>query len=240
MKLLKFNTYEEMSKAAADIIADVMNSKEESVLGLATGSTPIGMYNCLVEMNKAGKIDFSKVKSVNLDEYYPISPDNRQSYRYFMNENLFDRVNIDKKNTNVPDGSATDPDAECKRYEALIDSLGGIDVQVLGIGQNGHVGFNEPDTFLYRDTHMTGLTESTINANSRFFTADEVIPTKALTMGMGSIFKAKKIIILANGAAKRDAVATLLSGNVTTECPASLLNLHPDVTLLCDTAALGE
>lgn len=240
MKVLVFDSYDEMSVAAADIIADVVKNKPEGVLGLATGSTPVGMYNCLAEMCKAGELDFSNIKTVNLDEYYPISPDNRQSYRYFMNENLFSKININIDNTNVPAGDAKDPDLECQRYEKLIDSLGGIDVQVLGIGQNGHIGFNEPEENLYSNTHVTALTESTMQANARFFSEDEVMPDKALTMGMGSIFKADKILVLANGKAKRDAVRKLVSGRITTSCPVTLLNLHKDVTLICDKEALGE
>lgn len=240
MKVLVFNSYEEMSIAAANIVADVVKSKPDAILGLATGSTPVGMYNCLADMYNAGELDFSCVKSVNLDEYYPISPDNRQSYRYFMNKNLFDKINIKLENTNVPAGDAEDPDIECQRYEKLIDSLGGIDVQILGIGQNGHIGFNEPEEKLYSDTHVTELTESTMQANARFFSEDEIMPDKALTMGMGSIFKADKILVLANGKAKRDAVAKLVSGRITTSCPVTLLNLHKDVTLICDKEAFGE
>ena len=238
MKVLIFDTYEEMSRAAADIMAEVIVEKPCGVLGLATGSTPVGMYNCLAEKCAAGEIDFSNIKSVNLDEYYPISPDNRQSYRYFMNENLFSKVNIKLENTRVPAGDAKDPEVECAQYEKYIDSLGGIDIQILGIGQNGHIGFNEPDSFLYRDTHVTGLTESTMQANARFFSEGEVMPTKALTMGMGSIFKARKIIVMANGVAKRDALNKLLSGKITTDCPVTFLNLHPDVTVICDKLAI--
>ena len=240
MKVLVFESYEEMSRAAADIMADVVKSKPDGVLCLATGSTPVGMYNCLADMCKSGELDFSNVKTVNLDEYYPISPDNRQSYRYFMNENLFSKININIDNTNVPAGNAEDADLECQRYEKLIDSLGGIDIQVLGIGQNGHIGFNEPEEKLYSETHVTGLTESTMQANARFFSEDEVMPDKALTMGMGSIFKADKILVLANGKSKRDAVNQLVSGRITTSCPVTLLNLHKDVTLICDKEALGE
>ena len=240
MKVLVFDNYNEMSVAAANIIADVVRAKPDGVLGLATGSTPVGMYNCLADMCKNGELDFSDIKSVNLDEYYPISPDNRQSYRYFMNHNLFYHININLENTNVPAGDAADADAECERYEKLIDSLGGIDVQVLGIGQNGHIGFNEPEEKLYSDTHVTALTESTMQANARFFSEDEIMPDKALTMGMGSIFKADKILVLANGKSKRDAVKQLVSGRITTSCPVTLLNLHKDVTLICDKEALGE
>lgn len=240
MKILKFATYDEMSAAAADIIAKQISIKKDSVLGLATGSTPVGMYKKLVEMNKSGMIDFSNIKTVNLDEYYPISPENKQSYRYFMNENLFDHVNINKENTYVPNGEAEDADAACEEHERIIKSLGGVDIQVLGIGQNGHIGFNEPEENLSLYTHKTGLTESTIAANSRFFSEGEVMPTSALTMGIGTIFGAKKIILLINGKNKREALHQLFTDKVTTSCPATLLKLHPNVIVLCDSEAYGE
>lgn len=240
MKILKFSTYEEMSSAAADIFAKQINIKNDSVLGLATGSTPVGMYKKLIEMNKSGMVDFSNITTVNLDEYYPISPENKQSYRYFMNDNLFDHINIDKSKTHVLNGLAEDPDIECQNYEKLIKSLGGIDLQVLGIGQNGHIAFNEPEENLYLYTHKTALTENTIEANSRFFSEDEIIPRAALTMGMGSIFGAKKIVLLINGKAKRAALAQLLTDRISTSCPATLLKLHPNVTVLCDSEAYGE
>lgn len=240
MKFLKFSTYDEMSAAAADIIAKQISIKKDSVLGLATGSTPVGMYKKLVEMNKSGMIDFSGIKTVNLDEYYPISPENKQSYRYFMNENLFNHVNIDKANTYVPDGEAANAELACENHEKIIKSLGGIDIQVLGIGRNGHIGFNEPEDQLYLYTHKTALTDNTIQANSRFFSDDEIIPTSALTMGMGTIFGAKKILLLINGENKRDAFKQLFTDKITTTCPATLLKLHPNVTVLCDSEAYGE
>lgn len=240
MKILKFATYDEMSAAAADIIAKQISVKKDSVIGLATGSTPVGMYKKLAEMNQAGIIDFASVKTVNLDEYYPIDPENRQSYRYFMNDNLFNHINIDKANTYVPNGAAENADEACETYEKIIKSLGGIDIQVLGIGQNGHIGFNEPEDNLYLYTHKTGLTDNTIQANSRFFSDDEVMPTAALTMGMGTIFGAKKIIMLINGKNKREAFEKLLNDRITTDCPATLLKLHPNVTVLCDKEAFGE
>ena len=234
MKFLKFNTYEEMRAAAASIMAEQIKSKPNSVLGLATGSTPVGMYKKLIEMNKAGEIDFSDITTVNLDEYYPIDPANNQSYRYFMNDNLFNHINIDMKRTNVLYGLAEDPDKECERYEELIKDLGGIDIQVLGIGQNGHIAFNEPEENLYLNTHKTALTESTIKANSRFFSEGEIMPTASLTMGMGTIFAAKKIILLINGKSKRAAFEQLLNDRFSTSCPATILKLHPDVTVICD------
>ncbi len=237
MKLIVCKNYEEMSEVAANILADVMKANPACVLGLATGSTPVGMYKKLIEKNAAGEIDFSAVTTVNLDEYYPISPDNDQSYRYFMNENLFNHVNIDKTRTFVPDGMAADPVAACEAYEETVAAVGAADIQVLGIGQNGHIGFNEPAEALEVKTHVTGLTESTIKANARFFATEADVPTKALTMGIGTILGAKKIIILANGAAKHEAVSKMLAGKLDTSCPASMLNLHADVTVICDEAA---
>ena len=237
MELIVCKTYEEVSQVSAKVVAEVMKAKPNAVLGLATGSTPEGMYAELVKMNKAGEIDFSDITTVNLDEYYPISPENDQSYRYFMNKNLFDHVNIDKSRTNVPDGAAPDGEAEAKRYEAFVRSLGGADIQVLGIGRNGHIAFNEPDEELVPETHVTGLTEDTIDANARFFASAADVPTKALTMGMGTILSAKKIIIIATGAGKHAALSQLLKGTVTTKCPASFLNLHNNVVVVCDEAA---
>ena len=236
MKVIVCKNYEEVSEKSAEIVASVMKGNPNAVLGLATGSTPEGMYAKLVEMNQKGEIDFSGITTVNLDEYYPISPDNDQSYRYFMNKNLFDHVNIDKAKTNVPNGAAPDGNAEAERYEAYVRSLGGADIQVLGIGRNGHIAFNEPDTELVPVTHVTSLTEDTIDANARFFASAADVPTHALTMGMGTILSAKKIIILANGKNKHDAVMQMLRGTVTTSCPASFLNLHDDVVLVCDEA----
>ena len=234
MKVLVVKDYAEMSRVAADLFAEVIADKPDCVLGLATGDTPIGMYDNLIVKYREGKLDFSKTRSVNLDEYYPITPDNDQSYRYFMNEHLFNHGNIDKANTAVPDGTAKDVDASCKAYEAQIDALGGIDVQVLGIGRNGHIGFNEPDSELIPFTHLTALTPSTIEANARFFASEDEVPKHALTMGIQSVFKARKILLLVSGKNKAEAVKAMLTGNISTSCPASLLCLHPDVTLVCD------
>ena len=234
MEIIVVKNYQEMSSCAAKYFAKVISDKPDCVLGLATGDTPIGMYDCLAEEYRQGKLDFSRVRSVNLDEYYPISPDNDQSYRYFMNEKLFDRVNIRKDATMVPDGTAKDVESACRAYENAIDALGGIDIQVLGIGRNGHIGFNEPAKELIPFTHLTELTESTIEANARFFEDETQVPRHALTMGIQSVFKARKIILLASGANKAEAVCAMLKGNISTNCPASLLCLHPDVTLICD------
>ena len=233
MNIIVCKDYAEMSHHAAQMVAELMKAKPDCVLGLATGSTPEGLYANLTKMCKAGEISFESVCTVNLDEYYPIAPTNDQSYRYFMNHQLFDHVNIDKANTNVPDGTAKDPVAECKRYEQLVSNLGGIDLQILGIGRNGHIGFNEPDSKLMLDTHVTGLTEDTIEANSRFFASANDVPRQALTMGIGTIFKARKIVVLASGASKKDAVSAMLERTVDTSFPATMLNLHPDVTLIC-------
>ncbi len=232
--------YAEMSRRAADIVAAEIMLKPSCVLGLATGSTPEGMYDELVKDYRAGKISFADVRTVNLDEYYPLSPESEQSYRYFMNHRLFNRVDIDPANTNVPNGLAEDTAAEGARYEKLIDSLGGIDLQVLGIGRNGHVGFNEPADVLNPWTHCTDLTESTIEANSRNFTSVEEMPRKAMTMGIGSIFKARCILLMVSGKDKAEAVARLLEGKVDCHCPATMLNLHSNVILIADKAAMGE
>lgn len=237
MKVIVAKDYAEMSVFAAKIVAELIAEKPDCVLGLATGSTPEGMYAELIKAYKAGNLDFSAVRSVNLDEYYPIQPENDQSYRYFMNTKLFDHVNIDKANTNVPDGTAADAQAEGIRYEKVIEDLGGVDLQILGIGQNGHIGFNEPAEELIPGTHLTDLTEDTIQVNSRFFASVDEVPTKALTMGIKSILGARNIVILASGKNKHSAVAKMLDGNITTLCPATLLNLHPNVTLICDSDA---
>ena len=239
MRVIVCENYEELSNQAAKIVSSQLVVKPNSILGLATGSTPIGLYQNLIDMNKKGEIDFSEVKTFNLDEYYPIKKSNDQSYDYFMNEQLFSHVNIDKNNTNIPNGEAADPVEECERYEKLLDAIGGVDLQILGIGQNGHIAFNEPDENLIAVTHLTGLTQSTIEANSRFFASADEVPKQALTMGMGSILKAKKIVILANGANKSKAVAELLNDNITTSNPATMLKVHPDVTLICDKEAFS-
>lgn len=233
IKFIICNDYDEMSHRAAEIFAAQIKENPESVLGLATGSTPVGMYSELASMG----LDFSRIKSVNLDEYYPISPKNENSYRYFMNENLFGKVNIDINNTYVPNGEAADAEKECREYDALIDRLGGIDLQVLGIGPNGHIGFNEPDTELFAGTHVTSLTLSTVEANSRFFSSVDEVPKKAITMGMSSILSAKKIVLLISGKNKHAALKALLDDKITPAVPATFLKLHRDVTVICDKAA---
>lgn len=231
MRIVKFENYDEMSAFVADIIASQIKLKPESVIGLATGSTPVGAYKKLIEMNKNKEVDFSKCTTFNLDEYYPIAKSNNQSYDYFMKEQLFNHVNIDKSRINIPNGEAADAEAECKAYDEKIDAIGGIDLQLLGLGENGHIGFNEPDSALVPGTHLTGLTQSTIEANSRFFNSADEVPKKALTMGVGTILKAKKIIIAINGQKKLAALNKILEGNIDTSCPATLLNLHSDVVI---------
>ena len=237
MKIIVCENYAEISARAAELIADLVKAKPDCVLGLATGSTPVGMYKELIAKNTAGEISFKDVTTYNLDEYYPIEPTHEQSYRYFMNVNLFDHIDIDKAKTFVPNGLTENPEEEGAAYDAAIEAAGGVDLQVLGIGLNGHIAFNEPDDALIAGTHITSLTDDTIEANSRFFASKEDVPTRAFTMGIGSIMKAKKIILLANGANKHAAIAQMLDDKITTQCPATILKAHPDVYLFCDKAA---
>ena len=239
IKIIPSKTAAEAGVNAADVICGVLKNKPNMVLGLATGSSPVGMYKELIRRCEKGEVSFKDVRTVNLDEYVGLPADHDQSYRYFMNDNLFDHINIDKERTNVLYGLAEDPDKECERYEQLIKDLGGIDIQVLGIGQNGHIAFNEPEENLYLNTHKTALTESTIQANSRFFSEGEIMPTASLTMGMGTIFAAKKIILLINGKSKKAAFEQLLNDRFSTSCPATILKLHPDVTVICDAEVEG-
>ncbi|MBQ2704509.1 MAG: glucosamine-6-phosphate deaminase [Clostridia bacterium] len=232
MKFIEVETYAELSRLGADIIAEVIKSKDNPVLGLATGSSPVGIYENLVKKNKAGLLDFSKVVSVNLDEYLGLDGDHEQSYRYFMNDNLFNHVNIDKANTYVPNGKAEDIVAECEAYDKRLQDFGGSDIQLLGIGLDGHIGFNEPDDCFTAQTHVVELDPSTIEANARFFESKDMVPRKAVTMGMAGIMQSKKILIIANGAAKRDILMTAMYGKITPEVPASILQLHPDVTVI--------
>ena len=232
MKYIVVNTYDELSNKAADLIAAQILVKPDCVLGLATGSSPVGTYKRLIEDNKAGKIDFSAVTSVNLDEYVGLDGSNDQSYRYFMNDNLFNHVNIDKAKTFVPSGLAEDLAAEGEAYDAMIKELGGIDLQLLGIGLDGHIGFNEPDDYFTGPTHQVTLDESTIEANARFFASKDEVPTTAITMGMLSIMQAKKVLLVANGAAKKAIVEKAFFGPIDPQVPASILQLHPDVTVI--------
>lgn len=240
MKIYKVKDYEEMSRKAAAVIASQIISKPDSVLGLATGSTHIGTYKHLVAAYKAGDLDFSQIKSANLDEYRGLTKDNDQSYYYFMNNHLFQHVNIDPANTNIPDGTNNDPDAECARYEEVIKSLGGVDLQLLGLGHDGHMGFNEPCDHFDKITHCVDLTEMTIEANKRFFASADDVPRQAYTMGCGTIMRAKKILILVSGADKADILYQVVNGPVTPQVPASLLQFHPDVILIADEAAMSK
>lgn len=237
MNIIVTKNYDELSKVAAKEMADVVKSNPKSILGLATGGSPIGMYKELIRMNKEGEIDFSKVTTVNLDEYVGLSGEHPQSYRYFMNDNLFNHINIDKKNTYVPNGLAKNVEEECKNYDNKIAQLGGTDVQLLGIGNNGHIAFNEPDETLVSGTHLTGLTENTIEANARFFDSIDEVPKTALTMGLGEIMKSKKIIVIASGESKAEAVKAMVSGKISTNMPASMLQMHRDVVVIVDEAA---
>lgn len=240
MKIYKAKDYKDMSRKAANIISAQVIMKPNCVLGLATGSTPIGTYDQLVEWYNKGDLDFSEVTTVNLDEYKGLPRTNDQSYYYFMHQHLFDRVNIDPDRTNVPNGMEPDAEKECGRYEELIRSLGGVDLQLLGLGHNGHIGFNEPGEAFEKETHCVDLTESTIEANKRFFASADDVPKQAYTMGIKTIMQAKKILIVVNGENKADIVERAFFGPVTPEVPASILQLHNDVTLVGDEAALAK
>ena len=221
------------SKKAADVITDLLKNKPDAVLGLATGSSPINMYKELIARCEAGEISFKNVKSVNLDEYVGLSADHDQSYAYFMSHNLFNHVDIDKANTNLPNGLAKDPVAECKRYDDVVASMGGVDIQVLGIGNNGHIGFNEPSDVFSKGTGLVDLTDSTIDANARFFEKREDVPTQALSMGVGQIMNADKILLLAFGKGKAEILEKSLFGDVTPEVPASILQFFKGEVIVC-------
>ena len=232
--------YKGMSRKAANIVSAQVILNPACVLGLATGSTPIGMYQQLIDWYNKGDLDFSQVKSVNLDEYVGLAPTHDQSYRYFMQHNLFDHVNIDPANTNVPNGLASDPEAECQRYNEVIRSMGGIDVQVLGMGHNGHIGFNEPGQAFELETHVVDLTERTIEANARFFASKDEVPKRAITMGIKSIMQARQILVVVSGEDKAEIVKKAFFGPVVPQVPASILQMHPNVVLCGDKAALSQ
>ena len=240
MKIYKAKDYKDMSRKAANIISAQVIMKPNCVLGLATGSTPIGTYDQLVEWYNKGDLDFSEVTTVNLDEYKGLPRTNDQSYYYFMHQHLFDRVNIDPERTNVPNGMEPDAEKECGRYEELIRSLGGVDLQLLGLGHNGHIGFNEPGEAFEKETHCVDLAGRTIETNKRFFASADDVPKQAYTMGIKTIMQAKKILIVVNGENKADIVERAFFGPVTPEVPASILQLHNDVTLVGDEAALAK
>ncbi len=238
MRVYCAKDYDHASRIAANIISAQVIMKPDCVLGLATGSTPIGTYEELIRRYEQGDLDFSKVHSINLDEYKGLSPENDQSYRYFMNTHLFDKINIDKKNTYVPDGLEPDKEKACRDYEEIIRVHGGVDLQVLGLGHNGHIGFNEPGSVFEKETHCVTLSDTTREANARFFSSMDEVPTEAYTMGIGSIMQAKKIIVIVTGEGKREIVKKAFQGPITPEVQASVLQLHKDVILVGDEAAL--
>lgn len=237
MKILIVDDYEKMSRKAAQMVASQVVLKPESVLGLATGGTVLGMYRHLIRMNQEDDVDFSRVTSFNLDEYFPIEATNTNSYAYFMQENFFGHVNIPAEHVHIPDCTASDVHAACQRYEEQILEAGGVDLQVLGIGRNGHIGFNEPDLTFEAGTHQVTLDEQTILDNARYFPSAEDVPRQAISMGIKTIMKARRIVLLASGSEKSDAVHRMIYGKITPALPASVLQLHPDVTLVVDRAA---
>lgn len=237
MNVLVFDTEEQIGVAAGYYMCGQVLQKPNSVLGLATGSTPLKPYKAMIDLFNKGAVDFSRVTTFNLDEYVHLDVNDKNSYHSFMHENLFDHINIPKENINFLDGNAEDLEAECRAYEKKIKHAGGIDIQLLGIGSNGHIAFNEPATSFQRWTHIVELKQSTINDNSRFFNSIDEVPTRALTMGIGSIMQAKRILIIAIGENKAKAIKQLIDGHVTPECPASVLQFHTDVTLMLDKGA---
>ncbi len=239
MQIISCVDYADMSRKTARIIAAQVQLNPQSVLGLATGSTPIGTYKELIRHHHEEELDFSSVTTVNLDEYYGLSPEHKQSYRYFMQHNLFDHINIPHENTHVPDGLTHDVANTCANYDKLIASLGGTDIQLVGIGDNGHIAFNEPNTVFAAETHLVDLNEDTIKANARFFESEADVPRQAITMGMRSIFSAKLILLLASGANKAYAIARMINGPIDPQLPASILQLHPNVKVIAVKEALA-
>ncbi|WP_455035402.1 glucosamine-6-phosphate deaminase [Lachnoanaerobaculum gingivalis] len=239
MRIICAKDYKEMSEMAADIIGAQVLLKPDAVLGLATGSTPVGTYEELVRRYEAGRLDFSKIKTVNLDEYRGLTRDNDQSYYYFMHSHLFDHININKNNTKVPDGMEPDAIKAGQDYENIIKNYGGIDLQLLGLGNNGHIGFNEPCDEFIDKTHVVDLTESTIEANKRFFASADDVPKQAYTMGIGSIMRAKRVLMIVSGKGKADIVKEAFFGPITPKVPASILQLHNDFILIGDAEALS-
>ena len=239
MRIIRAKDYNDVSRKAGNIIAAQVQLKPDCVLGLATGSSPVGTYKELIAKYENGDLDFSKVKTVNLDEYVGLSKDHDQSYAYFMRTNLFDHVNIDQNNCNIPSGLTDDPEQECANYDNIIRALGGTDLQLLGMGPNGHIGFNEPCDSFIPGTHCVQLAESTIDANARFFETRDDVPKQAYTMGIWGIMQAKRVLMVVNGANKAEAVKAAFCGPITPNVPASILQLHPDFTLVADEAALS-
>lgn len=239
MRLIRAKDYADVSRRAANIIASVIQLKPDCVLGLATGSSPVGTYKELIAKYESGDLDFSQVRTVNLDEYVGLTADHDQSYAYFMRQKLFDHVNIDQANCSIPDGMNPDAQAECARYDAVIDALGGADLQLLGLGPNGHIGFNEPADEFRKATNKVTLTKATIDANARFFASREDVPKYAYTMGIGGIMKAKRVLLVVNGKGKAQAVKDCFFGPICPQSPGSILQLHPDFTLIADEEALS-
>lgn len=237
MNILTFNSEEKLNEAGAGIIAGIVQTKPQAVLGLATGGTPIGIYKQLVKKFEAGLVSFKDVTTFNLDEYVGIDASHDQSYRYYMEQHLFQHVDVTPERTHVPNGKAEDLQAECSRYDEAIAEAGQLDIQLLGLGHNGHIGFNEPAEELVSGTHVVELAEATRLANARFFASEDQVPKQAITMGVGSILKAKMILLVVKGADKADIVQRALQGPVSTDCPASLLQTHPSLTVLVDEAA---
>ena len=239
MKIYQEKDYDALSRRAANLISAEVIRKPDCVLGLATGSTPVGTYRQLSAWNQKGDFSFKDVRTVNLDEYLGLPPTHDQSYRYFMQENLFDKIDIPFEHTHVPDGMAADPEQECRRYDELVRSLGYADLQLLGLGRNGHIGFNEPGDCFRRETHVVELTQNTIEANARFFENEAAVPKKAITMGIGCIMAARRVLLVASGANKAEAVYRTVCGPITPQCPASILQLHNDVVIVGDEEALS-
>jgi glucosamine-6-phosphate deaminase len=239
MRIYRANDFQDMSRKAANILSAQVILDSQSVLGLATGSSPIGVYRQLIEWHQKGDVDFSECVTVNLDEYYGLAPDNDQSYRHFMEKNFFGSINIKSENIHLPNGLEKDSEKECRRYERLIHRLGGIDMQLLGLGLNGHIGFNEPGAAFEADTHLVTLAHSTIEANKRFFEKEEDVPRQAYTMGIRTIMQAKRIVIIVSGEKKAGIVKKAFYGPITPEIPASVLQLHNNVALVGDEAALS-
>jgi glucosamine-6-phosphate deaminase len=237
MELIVVKNYEEMSKKAASIMSSQVTLKPNCVLGLATGDTPLGMYKELINKYKNNEVDFSKVKTFNLDEYYGVQRNYIQSYYYYMINNFFKYINVDSNNINIPDGTAKDVQDECTNYERKIKEAGGIDIQVLGIGVNGHIGFNEPNVNFEAQTHLVNLDDKTIESNARFFNAIDEVPVKAISMGIKTILQSKKIMLLAYGDSKAEAIYKTVKGKISPEIPASILQLHQDVTIILDESA---
>ena len=240
MQIMKVKDYQEMSRLGAQLIAEQIRGNAQSVLGLATGSTPVGTYQKLGELCRAGELDFSEVTTINLDEYLGLAPEHEQSYRYFMNENLFSKININMSNTHVPCGNADEVLEACRAYDEMIELLGGIDFQLLGLGHNGHIGFNEPADAFIKETHVVDLSERTIRANARMFSCEDEVPRQAVTVGLGAIMGARRILLLVSGEGKAPALREALHGPITPRLPGSILQLHPNVTVIADEAALAE